>query len=189
MKYTEEQIENLINDQFIQNKNEIKRRLRFLLDNYTEQDQVISPDVWYCFEEARHSFMIGNYISSIIMSAVTIERYIAKLLEMPYVAPVAQEEAHTCNGIKLINKAFDVGILNDEIKIKLEFLNQLRDDYVHGIDSTIHKRPQFKDPKCYIPIFLEQDNNCDLIENNAKKAILILFQTMDSLHYTKLNYF
>lgn len=60
MKYTKSQIDEYFSDYIKANEQAIKSRLEFLLEHYTEQDQVISPDVCYCFEEARHTYMMGD---------------------------------------------------------------------------------------------------------------------------------
>ena len=80
MQYTEKQIEQYLLDYLKVNKEGIKNRLRFLLENWKIEDQVISPDVYYCLEEAKHSFMMGDFVASIIMCAVTIERHLSRLL-------------------------------------------------------------------------------------------------------------
>jgi len=39
------------------------------------------------------------------------------------------------------------GIIDEVLKDKLLELNTLRDDFVHRIDSTVHKRPQKQNSK------------------------------------------
>jgi hypothetical protein len=80
-------------------------RLRFLLELHEDEDRLIPSDVWYCFEEARHTFMMGDFVASMIMCAVTVERHLAKLLEFPYYAPTDEKSAQTATGNRLINIA------------------------------------------------------------------------------------
>lgn len=190
MKYTEEQIEQYFSDYIVSNKDAIKSRLRFLLDIWKQQDdQLIAPDVWYCFEEARHAFMMGNFVASIIMSSVTMERHLARLLGLPYFKPVDEKTSLEGVGEKVIKSAKEKGIIDDDLKKKLLDLNKLRADFVHGIDSNVHQRPQKKDSIINAFMWTEPTIHTKEIERNAKKSIKILFEAMGKLHYTKLNYY
>ena len=84
MQYTDDQINEYIQAYFRSNNDAIKDRLRYLLELHEDEERLIPLDVWYCFEEARHTFMMGDYVASMIMCAVTVERHLAKLLELPY---------------------------------------------------------------------------------------------------------
>jgi hypothetical protein len=131
MKYTEEQIEQYFSDYIASNKDAIKSRLRFLLDIWEQQaDQLITPDVWYCFEEARHAFMMGDFVASIIMSSVTMERYLASLLGLPYFKPVDEKTSLEGVGEKVIKSAKEKDIIDDDLKKKLLKLNKMRSDLV-----------------------------------------------------------
>lgn len=61
-------------------------------------------------------------------------------------------------------------------------------DFVHGIDSKVHKRPQKKDSIENTFMWTELTYAKE-IEKNAKKSIIILFEAMDKLHYAKLSYY
>ncbi len=73
MPYSEKEIETYLNDYFQSNREAIKERLAFLLKFHEDEDRLIPPDVWYCFEEARHTFMMGDYVASMILCAVTVD--------------------------------------------------------------------------------------------------------------------
>jgi len=190
MQYTETQIDEYITDYMLSNKEAIKSRLRFLLDNYDDEDQdyLSWPDVFYCFEEARHAFMMGDFVASIIMCAVTIERQLAKLLGLPYINPVDKKVSLKGVGERVIKSAKEKGIIDDDLRVKLLELNKLRSDFVHGIDSLVHKRPQNQDPIKNTFMWIEPGYTKE-IEEDAKKAILILFETRKKLHYSRLNYY
>jgi len=189
MKYTEEQIENYLREYIRSNKESIKKRLKFLLENYINEDQLISTDIWFFFEEARHSFMMGDYVASMIMCSATIERYLAKLLEEPYYAPTDEKSAIKSTGKRLIETARKKKIIDNDLKNKLLELNKMRNDFVHGIESYVHTRPQIKDPIRNVFMWTNKDVFREEVENNAKKAIMILFEAMKKLHHSRLNYY
>jgi len=191
MQYTQAQINQYWADYVQSNEKAIKERLRFLLDNYNpENNDYLSPsDVYFCFEEARHAFMMGDFVASIIMCAVTIERQLAHLLGLPYYNPVDEKMSLEGDGKILIKTAKEKGIIDEELKDKLLELNTLRNDFVHGIDSSVHKRPQKQDPIKNALMWTENDVFQGEVEENAKKAIKILFETHEKLHYSKLSYF
>ena len=190
MKYTEKQIEQYFSDYIDSNKDAIKSRLRFLLDIWKQQDdQLIATDVWYCFEEARHAFMMGDFVASIIMSSVTMERYLASLLGLPYFKPVDEKTSLEGVGKRVIKSARKKNIIDDDLKKKLLKLNKMRTDFVHGIDSNVHQRPQKKNSIVNTFMWTEPTIHYKEIERKAKESIKILFEAMKKLHYTKLNYY
>lgn len=191
MRYTQAQIDQYWADYVQNNEEAIKDRLRFLLDNYNtkNEDYLSPPDVNYCFEEARHAFMMGDFVASIIMCAVTIERQLAKLLGLPYHNPVDEKISLAGVGEKIIKTAKEKGVIDEELKNKLLELNTLRNDFVHGLDSSVHKRPQKQDSVKNSFMWAEPNVLQNEIENNAKKAIKILFEAHDKLHYSKLSYY
>ena len=72
-------------------------------------------------------------------------------------------------------------------------LFDLRNEFVHGIskENTTDKkgtRPQFKDSIKNAFVWTDPSYAKE-IEENAKKAIKILFEAHDKLHYSKLNYY
>ena len=190
MQYIEAQIDKYLADYIFSNREAIKSRLKFLLDSYDDEDQdyLSWPDVFYCFEEARHTFMMGDFVASIIMSAVTIERHLAKLLGLTFYNPVDEEMSLEGVGEKIIKSAKTKGIIDNDLKIKLLELNKLRSDFVHGINSSVHKRPQNQDLIKNVFMWTEP-SYVQEIEENAKKAILILFEARKKLHYSRLNYY
>lgn len=195
MHYTQAQIDQYWKDYIQSNEKELKERLRFLLDNYNPEnkDYLSSPDVYYCFEEARHAFMMGDFVASIIMCAVTIERQLAKLLDLPYRNPVDEETAKTKTGWKILEVAKNKQIIDQDLFEKLVTLFDLRNEFVHGIskENTTDKkgtRPQFKDSIKNAFVWTDPSYAKE-IEENAKKAIKILFEAHDKLHYSKLNYY
>lgn len=188
MQYTEKQIEQYLLDYLKVNKEGIKNRLRFLLENWKIEDQVISPDVYYCLEEAKHSFMMGDFVASIIMCAVTIERHLSRLLSLPFHAPADEKASLEFVGKKIIESAKEKSVIDNDLKKKLLELNKMRNDFVHGIDSEAHKRPQKKDPIENTFMWTEPTYAKE-IEKNAKKAITILFEAMNKLHYSRLSYY
>ncbi|HQG57889.1 MAG TPA: hypothetical protein PLX79_02835 [Candidatus Dojkabacteria bacterium] len=195
MHYTQAQIDQYWKDYIQSNEKELKERLRFLLDNYNPEnkDYLSSPDVYYCFEEARHAFMMGDFVASIIMCAVTIERQLAKLLDLPYRNPVDEETAKTKTGWKILEAAKNKQIIDQDLFEKLVTLFDLRNEFVHGIskENTTDKkgtRPQFKDSIKNAFVWTDPSYAKE-IEENAKKAIKILFEAHDKLHYSKLNYY
>lgn len=195
MHYTQAQIDQYWKDYIQSNEKELKERLRFLLDNYNPEnkDYLSSPDVYYCFEEARHAFMMGDFVASIIMCAITIERQLAKLLDLPYRNPVDEETAKTKTGWKILEAAKNKQIIDQDLFEKLVTLFDLRNEFVHGIskENTTDKkgtRPQFKDSIKNAFVWTDPSYAKE-IEENAKKAIKILFEAHDKLHYSKLNYY
>lgn len=188
MQYTEEQIEQYLSDYILANKKDIKKRLRFLIDNWKIEDQVTSPDVSYCLEEAKHAFRMGCFVASIIMSAVTIERHLARLLGLPFHAPVDEKTSLEGVGEKVIKSAKQKKIIDENLSKKLLLLNKMRNDFVHGINSEEHKRPQKKDPIRNTFMWTYQPDAKE-IKKNAEKSIKILFEAMEKLHYTKLSYY
>ena len=193
MKYTKSQIDEYFSDYMKVNEQAIKSRLEFLLEQYTEQDQVVSPDVWYCFEEARHTFLMGDFVACIIMCAVVIERRLAKLLELPYYEPTDKNSALNGTGYKILKPAFDKKIINQELFEELEKLFELRNNYVHGISNENLKdkkgtRPQMKDPIKHAFVWTDQNYGKEL-EDDAQFAIKTLFRVWEELHYSKLNYY
>jgi len=188
MQYTQAQIDQYWTDYVQSNEEWIKERLCFLLDNYNpeNEDYLSPPDVYYCFEEARHAFMVGDFVASIVMSAVTIERQLSRLLGLPYHNPVDEKISLEGVGEKIIKTAKEKGIIDEELKDKLLELNTLRNDFVHGIDSSVHKRPQKQDSIKNAFMWTEPNVLQNEIEENAKKAIKILFEAREKLHYSKL---
>jgi len=189
MQYNEKQIDEYLQAYIRSNIDAIKDRLRFLLELHEDEDQLIPPDVWYCFEEARHTFMMGDYVASMIMCAVTVERHLAKLLELPYYAPTDENSALAATGRRLINTAKDKGIIDETLQEKLLELNRMRSDFVHGLDSSVHTRPQAKDPMTNAFMWTEPAVVTAEIETRAKRALEILFETERKLHYSRLNYY
>ncbi len=135
MKYTKTQIDEYFSDYIKANEQAIKSRLEFLLEHYTEQDQVISPDVYYCFKEARHTYMMGDFVACIIMCAVVLERRLAKLLEFPVYDPTDEKSALSETGYKILKPAFEKNIINQKMFKELEKLFELRNNYVHGVSK------------------------------------------------------
>jgi len=189
MKCGDEDIEAYSKDYFQSNKEAIKERLAFLLELYEEEDQLIPPDVLYCFEEARHTFMMDDFVACIILCAVTIERHLAKLLEMPYYSPTDERSALTATGEKLIKTAKAKRIIDGDLEKNLLELNKLRNDFVHGIDSQVHARPQTTDPIKHAFMWTEKTVLAAEIENSARKAVRTLFEARKKLHYSRLNYY
>ena len=107
MQYTQAQIDQYWTDYVKSNEDDVKNRLRFLLDNYNPEndDYLSAPDVHFCFEEARHAFLMGDFVASIIMCAVTIERQLAKLLGLPYHNPADEKTSFDGVGEKVIKSA------------------------------------------------------------------------------------
>jgi hypothetical protein len=167
----------------------IKERPALLLERYDEEDQLIPPDVWFCFEEARHTIMMGDFVACIIMCAVTVERHLAKLLEMPYYAPADERSALIETGEKLIKIAKAKRIIDGDLETKLLELNKLQNDFVHGIDSHVHARPQTNDPIKNAFMWTEKSILDSEIEHNARKAVKTLFEARKRLHYSRLNYY
>ncbi|MBC8147862.1 MAG: hypothetical protein H8E98_07765 [Bacteroidetes bacterium] len=193
MKYTKTQIDEYFNDYIKENEQAIKSRLEFLLEYYTEQDQVISPDVWYCFEEARHTYMMGDFVACIIMCTVVIERHLVKLLEFPYYKATDKNSALSETGYKILKPAFENNIINQKLFEELEKLFELRNNYVHGVSKENPKdkkgtRPQMKDPIKHAFVWTDHDYGKEL-ENDAQFAIKTLFRAWEELHYSKLNYY
>ena len=56
--------------------------------------------------------MMGDYVASMIMCAITVERHLPKLLELPYYAPTDKESARAATGNRRINTAKDNGIID-----------------------------------------------------------------------------
>lgn len=196
MQYNQAQIDQYRTDHVQSNEESIKERLRFLLDNYKpeNEDYLSSPDVHYCFEEARHAFMMGDFVASIIMCAVTIERQLAHLLGLPYYNPVDEDAAKTKTGWNILNSAKDNNIINQDLFEKLETLFTLRNEFVHGISKENladrkGARPQAKDSIKNAFMWTEPNVLQNEIEENAKKAIKILFEAREKLHYSKLKYY
>ena len=108
MKYTKSQIDEYFSDYMKANEQAIKSRLEFLIKHYKEQDQVISPDVYYCFEEAKHTYMMGDFVACIIMCAVVIERRLAKLLEYPVYDPIDKNSAVSETGYKILKPVLKI---------------------------------------------------------------------------------
>ena len=190
MQFSDTQIDEYIADYLQANIEIIKTRLLFLLENYhpENRDYLCPPDINYCFEEARHTFMMGDFVASIIMCAVTIERQLSNLLGLPYYDPVDEKISLEGVGEKIIKSAKTKGIINEDLEGKILELFTMRNDFVHGIDSSKHKRPQKQEPIENALMWTESFNS-DEIENCAKKAIKILFEVHNKLHYSKLNYF
>ena len=191
MQYTQAQIDEYWADYVQSNEEVVKERLRFLLDNYNpeNEDYLSPPDVNYCFEEARHAFMVGDFVASIIMCAVTTERHLARLLGLPYHNPVDEQISLEGVGEKIIKTAKEKEIIDEDLEDKLLELNTLRNDFVHGIDSSVHKRPQKQDSIENAFMWTEPNISQNEIEENAKKAIKILFEAREKLHYSKLKYY
>lgn len=190
MYYSESQINDYITDYLQTNTELIKSRLRFLLDNSNPDnpDNFFPPAVNYCFEEARHTFMMGDFVACIIMCAVTIERQLSNLLSLPYYDPVDEKLSLEGVGEKIIKSARNKGIINEDLEKKILELNSMRNDFVHGIDSSKHKRPQKQDSIENALMWVDSSFS-EEIENYAKTAIKIMFEVLNKLHYSKLNYF
>jgi hypothetical protein len=192
MSYNKQQIDEYFRDYMQANEEEIKSRLEFLLDNFATQDQLLSADVLYCFEEARHTYMMGDFVACIIMCAVVIERRLANLLEFPYPRPTDQKTALNDTGYKVLESALKNSIINQNLFDDLEKLFELRNNYVHGVSKENPKdkkgtRPQMKDPIKHN--FVWTENYGKELEKDAQIAIKILFKAWDSLHYSKLDYY
>lgn len=196
MKYTTAQFDKYWADYVsTANKKAIKSRLRFLIENYNPEndDYVSTPDVYYCFDEAKHTFMMGDFVACIIMCAVTLERQLAKLLDLPYQNPVDEKTAKNKTGWSILHSAKENKIIDQDLFGKLETLFDLRNEFVHGISKenpTDKKgtRPQAKDPMRNTFMWTDPSKAKE-IEENAKEAIKILFQAREKLHYSKLNYY
>ena len=192
MKYTKQQIDEYFREYITENEEEIKSRLEFLLKNYKEQDQVVSPDVSYCFEEVRHTYMMGDFVACIIMCAVVIERRLAKLLEFPYYDPTDEKTATHDTGYKILQSALENNVINQDLFDELKKIFELRNNYVHGVskenlNNKKGTRPQIKDPIKHV--FVWTQNYGKEIEKDAQMAIKVLFRVWNELHYSKLDYY
>lgn len=143
----EEVIRDRVKNYFENDLEDTVERLSFLLENFDDSVSFIGPhDVWFCFDEARHSFMVGNFVASISMCAITIERWLAFLLSIPfydYPDREKQKERSDKDTLGKLNKyAHKIGLLNDSLYESITRLNHLRTNFIHGIDPATHKRPQ-----------------------------------------------
>ncbi|MFC1682892.1 hypothetical protein ACFL0G_01620 [Candidatus Zixiibacteriota bacterium] len=84
---------------------------------------------------------MGDYVASIVMCAITVERHLTKLLELPYHASTDETSAQTATEKRLIDTAKNRRIINEALQKKLLELNRMRSDFVHGLDSIVHTRP------------------------------------------------
>ena len=123
------------------------------------------------------------------MCAVTVKRHLANLLELPYHSPTDEESARVATGKRLIDTAKDKGIIDESLQEKLLKPNRIRSDFVHGLDSSVHTRPQAKDPMTNAFMWTERAVMTAEIEEKAKRALEILFETERKLHYSSLNYY
>lgn len=85
--------------------------------------------------------------------------------------------------------ARDKGIIDEALQEKLLELNRMRSDFVHGLDSSVHTRPQAKDPLTNAFMWTKRAVMTAEIETRAKRALEILFKAERKLHYSKLNYY
>ena len=56
MQYTEKQVDEFLQAYFRSNSDAIKDYLRFLMELHEDEDRIILPDIWYCFEATRHKY-------------------------------------------------------------------------------------------------------------------------------------
>jgi hypothetical protein len=167
-----------LQDYFKRNFDAICRRLKFLDKKAEDLSDFISPlDIIFCFEEAKHCFMMGDFTASIAMCAITIERWLAHILELPYYAPVDEESSEKDTLGKLNKKAYDIQMINRKTYNEVLLLKNLRTEHFHGIDPQTHKRPKNKKRHLKFSIENPQELGADIssLEKDAKKAIGILF--------------
>ncbi len=172
------------------NKEYIEDRLIFLLKEFESTPDYAGPaDIWYYFEEARHTFMMGDFVSSIILSACTIELWMAHLLKIPYYQPRGSVwESDEGTYTKLLDSCLSRNIIaKDEYK-HLRKLNELRTFYVHGKDiseSLGNKRESRKKSKFWGSPMLIDYYGVKPIERDARYPIRILFQFYKNHHYSQ----
>ncbi len=157
------------------------KRLEFLVENFNDSIDFIGPvDVWFCFEEARHSFMVGNFVATIVMCSITIERWLSFLLSIPFYDYSGKEKQQKISDKETLGKlnkyVHKIGLINDSLFGSIERLNELRTNFVHGIDHKTHSRPQ--QGKMSKFTIMEPSNlglNVTSLQQDAEEAILILF--------------
>lgn len=182
------QVENYLKVYWNSNKNNIIERLNFLLKEFENMPDYVGPtDIWYYFEEARHTFMMGDFIASIIVSASTIELWMSWLLKIPFYTPRGKSiEFDEFTFGRLLKTCISKKIINKQEESNLKKLNNLRTFYVHGkdvLEKPGYKRESKSKSKFWGSEILQNYYNVDSIEKDAKDAIKILFEFYRNHHY------
>lgn len=152
------------------------RRLAFLLSIWPwsgERNFVVSQMAWYYFDEARLAYLNGLFVSTIIMSQLCAEELLRNLYRMSGV----DDKTATSGSFKdLINGATDHGWIDIQRTAMLHKLRLHRNPYAHVKFPT--------DRKGLIVRAVEADKlPSEVIEEDAKQALRILFQLLDTPHY------
>jgi len=182
--------ENYLDAYWRVNKKDIKRRLVFLLGEFEGMPDYAGPaDIWYYFEEARHTFMMGDFIGSIILSVCAIELWMAYLLRIPYYQSRGTiEEFDEFTFGKLVKSCVSKKIISDREEKALVKLNNLRTFYVHGKDvfeDSGNKRESKEKSKFWGSKILQSHFRVKSIEQDAQYAIRTLFYFYRNHHYSK----
>lgn len=184
------QAQEYLNIYWDSNKDSIIDRLTFLIKEFDGLPDYLGPaDIWYYFEEARHTFMMGDFIASIILSACTIELWMSNLLEIPFYSPRGSViEIHEYSFKKLVDCCANKRLIDNDEKRSLYILNKLRTFYVHGKDidnKFVYKRESKKRVKFWNSKLLANYWRIKSVENDAKKSIKILFKFYRNHNYLK----
>ncbi len=152
------------------------RRLAFLLSIWPwsgERNFVISQMAWYYFDEARLAYLNGLFVSTIIMSQLCAEELLRNLYRM---SEVDDKIARRGSFRDLINGAAEHGWIDSQLAAMLHRLRLRRNPYAHVKFPT--------DRKGLIARAVESDKlPNEVIEEDAKEALRVLFQLLDTPHY------
>jgi HEPN domain-containing protein len=145
-------------------------RLRFLVEEFGEPRDLLfhgGPTSWYAYEEARLSFLNGQFIGCVLLSQVAVEHILSGLFWM------AQREDVCKKGFKnLIDEALKERFISIEEYQSLDLLRMKRNPYTH------FKGPE--DNASQLRRMLNEDKDYDSItEEDAKNAIKTVFRLLD----------
>jgi len=179
-----------LDDYWVANKDNITPRLVFLLQKYENMPDYAGPsDIYYYFEEARHTFMMGDFVASIIMCACTIELWMSHLLKIPYYQPRGTaNEFDEKTFEKLLDCCVAKGFISTDENKKLKKLMNMRTFYVHGKDVSKEKgckRESKEKSKFWSSPELQRHYGVKSIGQDAQEAIEILFSFYKEHHYSK----
>lgn len=155
------------------------RRLMFLLNEWEKGvDFFVSATASVYFEEARHTFLNGDFTSCIVMSAMALEEFLRSIYREAGKNDVARSKIIGFG--RLIEQARKDNLINENEYSDLKRLNNLRVRYVHPKDWDVAADlwPQYDDKltgdeegaQKVLRLFVEED---------AQKALRYLFRFVE----------
>lgn len=139
-------------------------RLMFLLKQWKEgMDFFVSATAFVYFEEARHTFLNGDFTACIAMSAMALEEFLRSIYRQAGKDDIAKGRRFGFGS--LIEEARKDKLINEQEYSDLKKLNTLRVRYIHP-----------KDWEVSVDLWPQLEDQLIGVEKDAQKALRILFR-------------